>query len=477
MVQPTSREATAAARGSVGLVSMQVLARLGGAVFAVVAARTLSPSDFGRYSTAAATVLLLGALADLGTTAALTRLVSRASLSPDELLGAAVPINVLLGCVAAALSVVVGASVYGSTGRVDLAIVSVALPLQSISTSIGGVLDGLNRLGLRAAIGTVSHVVQFGLGGIALVVTGDVRMALLAVPLSALALLVVSLVAVRRAGIWSLRVRYNRSAAGLLLRLAAPFALLGMISVVAARLDVVLVAWLADTEEAAVYDVSVRLVEAVGFLATAVGTPTLVVINRRRANGDSDGAQRAVSASARVLAVSGVTLSVISVGSARSLIAILGSDYQGAVAPLRILGSQIWLTFAVSLMGTVLMSSERIRRVVPVAAGITATTVSLDLALIPHWGAIGAASATVVATVVAALVFTMVSGRWGEPRVPWPPLPLLVAGGAAGYVGHLVDQSRLGALSLLVGPGLFGVAAVSLRSIRREDLRWILRNR
>jgi O-antigen/teichoic acid export membrane protein len=471
-----STEATAAARGSVLLVAMHVASRGTAAVFAVVAARALDPATFGRYSVALATVLLFAVLANAGTTAAITRTVSRGERSSSDILRDALPVNLTLGTIAAVGAWAVASRIYGGTVGADVAIAALSLPLQSATTSFWGALDGANQVAERARLGVLPHLIQFGGGAVVLGAPDDVRIALWFVPLAALVTLAVTAHRAHHTQVWRLDLRVDLGSAVALVRMSTPFAVLGLISAVASRLDLMLITGFVDRSETAFYDVGVRLTEALAFIATALGAPLLVVLNRRRAQGDPEGTRRAVTTSARVLAFTGLGLSVTVVGSAHTLVDVLGSGYSEAVSPLMILGGQLWLTYRATLLGTILMSSERIGRIIPVAAAITSTTIALDLLLIPSYGADGAAVASALGAIVACVGFAVAGARWGEPAVPWPSPLLLLVGIASAAAAYVVDTSSAGAASLVVGPVLFTGGALATRSISPADLRWLRRS-
>lgn len=468
-----SEEAVRAASGSVRLLGMQVVARLSGAAFALVGTRVLAPEELGRYSAAVATYLLFASLADLGAAPAVARLVSRAERSAEQVLSGLIPVALLLGAVVGVLAVAFARVALGAGGAGDVAVVAVGLPLQAVASCAYGALDGVNRVDARARIATLVPLVQFGLGLVVLVVTGSVRATLIAVPLGAAVGAVGAAASLRRLRVWSMRLGVSGAVVGEVLRTAWPFALLAAISSIAARLDVILLSSWVGSEAAAIYDVAARMVEASGLVLAAVAPPTLVILNRRRAAGDHDGAQRAVDAASRLLQLGGLGLTVVLVGSAQAIVGLLGSGYDEAVVPLRVLGAQVWLSFTAGLLGTILLSGERLARVVPVAACITALTISLDVVLIPRYGVGGAAWASVAGSVIAVIVFSSAATRWGEPVPSVPPPVLVGATGVATAVAWAFDARSLGWVGALVGVSLLAAAAIATGAVGRADLRWM----
>lgn len=450
-------EAAAAVRGSIALAAMQTLGRMSGLVFAVVAGRALPPNEFGRYSVAIATVQLFGVVADLGTTAAITRLVSRREYSAQRVLAATIPFSLVLGIGSSVVTVALSSMFLGSTALTDLSVAALVLPFQAMNTSIFGALDGSGRVATRGVLGFLSLAIQYLGASAVLAMTSDVRLALWCAPLAALLTFATAAVASRILGLWRLSVSYDPRLVRSVFALGFPFALLAGISLLASRLDLVLINALSGTEETAYYDVAVRAMEAAAYLAAALAAPVLVLTNARLSGGDRDGAQRVLDLAVGLAFGLGLGVSAVTVGAGDAVVELLfGKAYGDAVIPLRILGGQVWLVFVVSVQGSVLMGGARIRSVVPLAAAVTSVTVLLDLILIPRSGALGAAFATAVSTVIAFFAFRTAIDRWNGLRTPYPDGRLVLA-----WLLAVAMSTVLGA----AGPGEIAIAAATYGSI------------
>lgn len=431
MADERSADAIAATKGSLGIFLMQTVGRLAGLTFAVAAGRTLAPSSFGRYASAVALAALFAVVADLGTTSAISRLVSRGQRTADEVLSATVMVNVVLGIAGAAATTAAAALLYEGPVVVDAAIAGAALPLTAVSTSIFGALDGRGRIAQRAALGVVTPVVQYLIGAVVLLATEDVRIAIAMVPLGAAATLTSACLMARRSTTWTLSVRTDRAIVREVLRTAVPFAALAGISTMAARFDLVLLGTLAGTDQTGVYDVAVRTMEASSYLAATVSGPVLFLMNRRLAEGNVPAAQRVLHRAAPLTYFVGFGVSAVTLGAAEEVVLLLfGDEYIEAVVPLQILGAHVWIVFAVAVLGAVLMASERVVAIVPLAASVTAATVFMDLLLVPGFGANGAAAAALGSSALAFFAFRRATVRRLGLAYPGPP-PVLVMGWAA----------------------------------------------
>jgi O-antigen/teichoic acid export membrane protein len=466
----TSTDARAAAQGSLALTLLQTLGRLAAVGFVLVATRHLAPSAFGRYSTASAFVVIGGIMADFGTTMVIVRRVSRDPASSDALLTGTLGACLGLG-VASMLGVALFALVagYPAATRTDVLLASLALPLSACVTSVLGAVDGRGLIARRALLTFLQLSVLAG-GGVAGVLLGGVRGAVLAIPAAPLAALVVGTLVARRSGVWSIRLRFDGAASWSLLRDAVPFGMLGAIAALQLRFDVVLLSIVGTAAETARYDLAVRALEALAYVGTVVAAPALYILSRRLGQGDRAGAQRALDTAARFLALIGVPVSALLVGLHRPLtVAAFGARYSGAALPLAIAGGSLWIAFLAGLQLAAILAGERVWRAVPVAAGAMAVMVGLDVALVPRYGAVGAAAATVAGTVVMVVVFGRFLHGSSALRTGMPPLRVLGAGVVTAAVAALLAPAGLvpaGAVAAAVFVGLVLVSG----AVRRADV-------
>ncbi len=466
----TSSDARAATRGSLALTVLQTGGRLLAVAFVLVATRALVPSEFGRYSTAAAYVVLGGFLADFGTTMVIVRRVSRDAVSADALLTATLPACLALGVASMLVVGAVGlAAGYPSATRTDVLIAALALPASACVTSLLGAFDGRGLIARRAVL-TFLQLAVLAVGGIVGVLLAGVRGAVIALPAAPMVTLLVATLVAKRSGIWSVHLRADGPASWSLLRDALPFGLLGGIAALELRFDVVLLSIVGSAAATARYDLAVRALEALAYVGTVVASPALFILSRRLGQGDRDGAQRALNEAARFLTVLGVLVSALVVGLHEPLtVAAFGSRYAGAAVPMAITGGQLWLAFLAGLQTAAILAGERVWRAVPVAAGAMAVMVGLDVLLVPAFGAVGAAAATVAGTVVMVLAFGWFLERASGLRTPRPSLRVLVAGLLSAVVAARLASAGLvpaGTAAALV----YAVVLVATGAVRRADV-------
>lgn len=463
-------DALAAARGATSLMVLQSVARALSLVFVALVTRQLGPSGFGRYSAAAAIVLVGNVLADLGTSSAMTRFVSRRPSSSNDLLSGTIPASLGLGLLAYVMAVAFAAVSYPAERIIDISIGAVAIPAAAVLSSVLAAFDGVGLIARRALM-TALQTVIVSLGVIPILFGFGVRSAIAALAAAPVVVLLVAVIEARRTGIWRCGVRYDHARVITLLRAALPFALSGGLSALIMRFDVIFLSVIKTPAETASYDLALRLVESATYLSTAVCAPLLFILNRRLAEGNRDGAIRAYAEAMRVLYLIGLPLSAGIVILAKPIVSVaLGGAFDSVVAPLAIMGAGVWLTFVVFVQGALVMSGDAVGRGVAVGALNAAVTVLLDLFLVPVYGAGGAAVAMLLSWAFSAIAFDVFHRRVSGIATPLPSFRAVVATVGAATVlvafrnGPVVVSASAGActyLALLLATGVVG----------RHDLR------
>jgi peptidoglycan biosynthesis protein MviN/MurJ (putative lipid II flippase) len=134
-----------------------------------------------------------------------------------------------------------------------------------------------------------------------------------------------------------------------------------------------------------------------------------------------------------------------------------------------ITGGQLWLAFLAGLQTAAILAGERVWRAVPVAAVAMAVMVGLDLVLVPAFGAIGAAAATVAGTVVMVAAFGWFLEHASGLRTPRPSLRVLAAGLLSALVAARLASAGL-VPAAITAAAVYCVVLLGTRVVRRADV-------
>lgn len=428
-------EGTASRRIAIGTLarsSGEAVGKLASLAFFVVIARELGEEQFGDFvfGMSLSTVLLLAA--GLGMQQLIGREVARDPRRADDLVWNVIVLKGLM--MVALLAVITG--VVALQGRsletaAAIVIVSIGIGFEYQAATLYAVFDGTERQQYVATTLIVNRVSTAVMGIIAAVAgAGLVTIAILFAAGSALGVLTAYWLMHR----YVLRpsTRVEPSAWGALIRSSLPLGILSLLGALSFRMSVVLLGFFAaGSADVGEYGAAYRLVEATLFLPASFNAAMLPWFSRQ------DGAGPVPIARGFEMAIKTVVALVLPVGLGLALFAepvvetLYGTEYGGAVTPLRLLGAVVVLWGINATVVTVLVSRDRPEIYTVPALLALIPNLLLSVILIPSHGANGAAIAAVAgAVLLAALVVPLTARLFGALSVVHVLAAPLVAGAA-----------------------------------------------
>jgi O-antigen/teichoic acid export membrane protein len=368
--------------------------------------RYLGPEQFGLLSFATAFVGLFGAFSALGLQEIVVRDIVRNPDCAPETLGTAAILQ-LIGAVAAYLIVLVAIAYLRPDDAIARTIVAILGSMMLFKAS-EVVTYWFESQVLSKYIVWVNNSVFL------MFVAIKVVMILQQAPLiafvwatlaEALVLAVILLGVMSKFGLSLLNLRYNTVRAKILLKEAWPLALSSISIVAYMRLDQVMLAEMIDNEAVGVYSVAVRLVEVLYFLpiivVMSVG-PTIV----KKFQIDRGTANLFVQDLYDILFVSSLLLAATLWISSDFLIKLLfGEPYREAVTILEVYAwNLIFVSMGVARGQWLIVNNLQRYSYIYISMALALNALG-NFLLIPYWGALGAAYATVASTISATLIF------------------------------------------------------------------------
>jgi O-antigen/teichoic acid export membrane protein len=175
---------------------------------------------------------------------------------------------------------------------------------------------------------------------------------------------------------------------------ALPLAALSAMQVIVVNTDVVMLGWLADEGAAGVYRVSSRLAELVAFAAAAISMPLAPRVAELYSTGDRAAVQNLMTRTARwSFAVGLLAVAVYALFGDRFL-QVFGDEFSGGLSVLVVLSVARLITAFTGPVGLYLTMMGHEREAVKAIFFAMLANIALNFALIPAYGAIGAAIAT-----------------------------------------------------------------------------------
>ena len=404
------------------------------AITGVLLLRALHPESAGIYGAALGFAALFQSLADLGLSTCLTKEVGSQPAQASAWLSRGLAAQVLQSSVAAAalwLFVRLGGPRSMDPGLMLLAYAVVAM--NSLSSPVAAVLQGLERFGLQSGLATAASLLNaVALGTLLFLGKAQPLMALQAsLGAAGLGLLV------WWGGAWSAKLRLNAVSAAQLIRLwrqSLPFALVSVTNQLYIRVDQALLVYLVGPLPLGLYVAAVKLVDMMVPVLGALNGPLysrLAGLHGRAAEGDLQARDQAwgnLNRALRYMALLCLPLGVGGTVLAGTLSRFaFGPEYAGTAPALAFL---VWVPALIGIHGCLLHGLNAVGKTLRMAqifAVNLALNVGLNLWLIPLYGIVASAAISALCEAVNLMAAWALARRAGlAPSLRaafWPALP------------------------------------------------------
>jgi O-antigen/teichoic acid export membrane protein len=389
--------------------------------------RYLGVADFGRYVAVGTLITITAVISDAGLAVVGTREyvvreeIVRSTVLPNLAgLRAVVSVAGVFGAVA--FAVLAGYTAEMVTGTVVAGLGLVLLMVQQVYTIP---LQANLRLGLMSALDlarSASTIVTI----VVLVVMGAGLVAFLAAPIPALLMVLVATMLLMR-GTTRLRPTFDGREWQRLFREALPIAIASTVGAFYYRSALVVMSIMASSVETGYFSASFRVIEALLIVAALVASSAFPVVARAAEN-DRPRLRYAMQRLFDAAVILGAWISISVVLGAGVIIRFIGgSEFFPAISVLRIQALALAGSFLVAVWGVGLLGLRR-QRTLAYANGVGAfVTVVLTIALVPNFGANGAAVATtVVEFLLAAMYAVALMGSEAELRPSLATVPKVI---------------------------------------------------
>lgn len=466
MTAPSADAAGAAVARVVrgGLWSLAAYAGEGGSLFAVsvILGRSLGPASFGRYSFFLWLFRMLPTLLALGVPVALAKMVPEALGAGDGSLARGyVRLAARFHAVLLVVPLGIAATVAVTSGNLLLAGLLVLGTAASLAVlDIEAVLTGLRDFRLLSVFAFASGGLQVG-AAVAGWATGASWEGFLVLLVGAGLIGLAGLSAVCRARLRHLpppalepddRRRFVRFAAVTTATIAVDAVLWG-------RPELLFLKWTSTDGEVGYYSAALRIAGLVSVLPLIASRAMIPEFSRLRGADDTAGLKAAYPEVCRLLAVVAAPLAAIGATLAPAAVALVyGSEFGPAGTATAILVAGTFANGIAGATSAAVLTGPRPRLAAELGAVAVVANLALDAVLVPAFGAIGAAAATVGIQASSVLVGIVYSWRW--LGLPYPVAEVsrtCAVAAAAAAVAGLVARGE-GPAALMAG-GAFGALA------------------
>jgi len=366
----------------------------------VIVIRYLGPSQFGLYSYALSFAAMFATLASLGSDPIIIRELTRATEREGEILGTALVMRLVAALVVWVIAIV---AVIQLRDDILTRILVAILAGQTVTTAMG-VFDCWFRAKIAARTMVIlrASVALFGQAGrIVLVVIGATlpAFALLLVGTSLLASVIVAVKCRRASG---QKLVFNIGRARQLARDSWPFLIMSISVMVYMKIDQVMLTSMSGAHENGIYATAVTLSELWYFLPMAISNTVFPLIVKAHDSAHQASFEKKLQLFYDAMTALGYCVAIPIFIFANPIVHMLyGSAYEGTANILRVhVASFVFVCIGIARGNFLIVKNYNIfNMLTSVAAAVL--NVTLNLILIPPYGAIGAAWSTFISYMAA----------------------------------------------------------------------------
>jgi O-antigen/teichoic acid export membrane protein len=435
----TAEESRTIAKNFAYLLAAHVVAGVAGLVSMAYLARALGPETFGILGFGVAIIAYFGHLVVLGSDIHGAREIARQPAAAGSLISRIIGFRVVTAVVAAALFLfAVWAIDQSRTVKTVMAIQGLGLLVSIFSLDF--VFQGLQRMGVIATRQVIASVLV--LVAVLLLIGGPGDLyAAAAIPVAATALSAAWLLVRARRAVGPLGIRLPFGEGRAMLRAVLPLAVSGAMSAIYYNTDIVMLGFLSDHRAVGLYVGAYRIFVVsltFGSLIGAVYAPALAASWHDESRRRSDFRQF----SAAMMFV-GMPVAAAGIAFPREIIGLVfGADFGAAHGAFVVL--MVAVVFAhVAAAGAVCLIAwnDQTFQMIVLAVG-AAANIAANFLLIPLFGIVGAAGATLICQgVVAIVMLVRIHRRHGAVGLGRLARPLLCAAVAFAAARVLFDLS------------------------------------
>jgi len=473
------------ARNTSWTLAASLWGKLAGAIFIIVASRTLGVVEVGRFSTVQVVLFFFLFLANLGFSQTAVREIAKDRARADEIF-----VNVFtLRTISAGLALLVLALFlvwhpYDGEMRLFFLIMAITIPTTVISDSALGLFTAHERLEVPAKVGSALTLFT-QVGGITALLAGfGLREVFVVFAASHLLFAAYNIHLVRRE-FSGHRFHLDPTLARELLRDTLPLGLLIVMTIIHGKVDLLMlskipggtsieVGGIPEFVAVGCYAVGYKIFDSVAVVLFALRAALFPTISAAMA----ENSERVRSAYMRfcsaITLVYGLPLVLLAPFGARWLLGTLfGDDFVLATVPVIILSFAYALYAYNAIMIPILINSARLMRFAGYGFVVIFLNIALNAWWIPEYSLYGAAAATLVSTIAMMIIkLRILSGEFAASA--WFPVPGRVALPAALALLCAMILSAVHPVAAMVGGALIYFAGLHFFGVMPPEDRALL---
>jgi O-antigen/teichoic acid export membrane protein len=386
------------------LFSAQIIACILGLFYSIYMARYLGPVGFGILSFAIALILIFGVLGDLGLSTLLTRELSKDKSLEKKYIGNFIPIKIVLSILTYSLLVLVVNLLGYSPQTLNIVyIIGLSMVANGFSQLFYGLFQSYEKMEYQSITLLINNTLIF-LGVIYGISQGfNVSWFALVYFIASLAVLIFSLIIFMwKYDSFNLEIHFSYWKKSLIL--ALPLSILLIFSVIASRVDTVLLELLKGSTAVGWYSASYRILDFLMYIPTLYTGAIFPVLSNFHVS-SKESLKIMYEKSFKYLFIISLPISAAMTILAQHIILILyQNSYYQSILCLQILIWSIPFLFLMPMFGTLFVSINKSYTMVKITFITMIFNIIFNLMFIPTFSYIGAAILTVLTGILGSVI-------------------------------------------------------------------------
>ncbi len=379
----------------------QIGSRFLRAFIIIYAARMLGAAEYGVFSYVLGIAGFFTIFSDIGLTAILTREVSQKPKQATNYFSTKFILKIAL-LLATAVLVIFVAPHFTSIAAAQALIPFAALLIifDNVREFCAGFFRGKEKMELEALLIVVTNVAITVFGFIILYKYATAGTLTLAYILSASTGAIVGIFMLRKqfAKLFS---AFRKTLVSPIVRSALPIALLAVVGAFMLNVDILMIGFYRTATDVGLYSASQKIVQILYMLPAILATTLYPVFSRLAGQRNKKGARYVVERGLTAVLLIAMPLAMGGIILAKPILYFLyGAEYVPATLVFQLLMLTPLLVFPGIIFNNFIIAHDRQKRLAPFAVGASIGNVVLNAILIPIWGIVGSAVASVVVNLI-----------------------------------------------------------------------------
>ena len=443
-------------------------------VLAIFVPRYLGPTGLGEISIAGSIWSIMGVLISFGMDVHIIKTVARDAEKTAEVLGTSLVIRFAffaLACVIVSLYLFFVQ--YDTRIVIVTAIIGVSSLFGTVASALGSALVGIERMDLTSLNDILTKILGTTITILVIFVGyGVYVIAAVGVINSIFGILFMGYFIIQQSKI---HLRFSFDEAKEMLRVSAPYLITGVTISAYQQIDTLFIASLVDTKTVGWYNTAVNLFGTLMFLPVAFGNVTFPALSRSYVSAQ-DKLHMIARRSIDLMFLFSIPIGLgIMVVSKPLVLLLYGAEFTASGPVLAVLGTVLIFTYLATMLGQLLISTDRTNKWNMVMIGWALLTIPLDMVLVP-WthavfknGALGGALSYLLTEggMVFGAILLLPKGtlQWSNVRIA----ALSLVSGLLMVSTSWWFRDNLMIVSILVGALTYCASVLLFRVIPHED--------